>query len=253
LPTAIFDRSEEEAVFAEGVVAAALGELRAWPSDGLPLGEVFELLSEPQNEAICLKRAVFGDVVPCFLGVRLCFRGVDDFGHGLGSLASSIGAVAFGQKSVPIHLMTFSSIQRVGSGLDVAAEGFQLDLVSLAEVGKVWSRLFDVKKPQRVFLLKIGKKLLNFIRGELVNLLADVFDGGTHGEPCNKPDLVCRVSTTAEAGVEGMERIVRKSAGVKFESDVLEYIEGCSMNPRNCGQFSEANEVPQRRIAARRK
>lgn len=65
-------RTEVEAVFTEGIAAAAFGEFRAWPPDGLPLGEVFELVAEPQEQSIRLENTVLGDVVPDFLEVGLC-------------------------------------------------------------------------------------------------------------------------------------------------------------------------------------
>ena len=82
---------------------------------------------------------------------------------------------------VPVDFDAFAAIQGVGSGLDVLAEGFELHLVGLTEVGEVWRGFFDLKQPQWILLLEIGEKLPNLIRGELCDLLADAFNVRTHG------------------------------------------------------------------------
>jgi hypothetical protein len=56
--------SEVEAVFAEGITAAAWGELRPLASDRLPLGEVFELCPKAQNQTVSLEGAVSCNVIP---------------------------------------------------------------------------------------------------------------------------------------------------------------------------------------------
>ena len=64
---------------------------------------------------------------------------------------------------IPVNLDAFTTIQGVGGGLDVLAEGFELDLVRLTEVGDVWCCFFDLKQPQRILLLEIGENLTNLI------------------------------------------------------------------------------------------
>jgi hypothetical protein len=81
---------------------------------------------------------------------------------------------------IPINLDAFATIQGVSGELDVTSQVFEFDLVRLAEVREVWCRFFDLKQPKWILLLEIGEKLPNLIGGELVDLLAYVFDGGTH-------------------------------------------------------------------------
>ena len=50
-----------------------------------------------------------------------------------------------------------TSASCIGSTLNIAAEGFPLDLASFAKVGKGWGSLIDVKTPKWVFLRKIGE------------------------------------------------------------------------------------------------
>jgi hypothetical protein len=45
-----------------------------------------------------------------------------------------------------------TSASSIGSTLNIAAEGFPLDLASFAKVGKGWGSLIDVKTPKWVFL-----------------------------------------------------------------------------------------------------
>lgn len=89
--------------------------------------------------------------------------------------------VKFGELGVPVDFDAFATIQGVGSGLDVLAEGFELHLVRLTEDGEVWRGLFDLKQPQWILLLEVREQLPNLIRGELGDLLADAFDVRAHG------------------------------------------------------------------------
>lgn len=67
-------RTEVEAVFAEGIAAAAFGEFRAWPPNGLPLGKVFELVAHALPKPVSLKNAVLGDVIPDVVEVAVSQR-----------------------------------------------------------------------------------------------------------------------------------------------------------------------------------
>jgi hypothetical protein len=55
-----------------------------------------------------------------------------------------------------------TSASCIGSALNIAAEGFPLDLASFAEVGT----LIDVRKPKWICLRKIGEKLPTNLAGK---------------------------------------------------------------------------------------
>jgi hypothetical protein len=71
------------------------------------------------------------------------------------------------------------------------AEGFQLDLASIAEAGKGWGSLIDVKKPKWVFLRESGEKLPTNLAGKRL--------GVKDGE---------RWSLSGRLGATGGERVV---------------------------------------------
>jgi hypothetical protein len=98
----------------------------------------------------------------------------------LSALPLTVSQMEGGELGIPINLTAFATIQGVSSELNVTSQAFEFDLVRLAEVREVGCRFFDLKQPQGILLLEIGEKLPNLIRGELVDLLAYVFDGGTH-------------------------------------------------------------------------
>jgi len=94
--------------------------------------------------------------------------------------AGGMTPVPFRELGVPVDLNAFAAIQGVGSSLDVLAEGFELHLVGLTEVGEVWRGFFDLKQSQWIRLLEIGEQLPKLLRGELGDLLAEAFDVRAH-------------------------------------------------------------------------
>jgi hypothetical protein len=97
----------------------------------------------------------------------------------LSTLPLVMGAMEGGELGIPVDFTAFATIQGVGGQLNVTSQTFEFDLLRLAEVREVWCRFFDLKQSQRILLLEIGEKLPNLIWGELVDLFADTFDGGT--------------------------------------------------------------------------
>jgi hypothetical protein len=73
-----------DAVFCNGIAAAVEGEFGAWAAEGVPSGELVKFGSKSENQLICVKKTVFGHIVPNVAKVRNRRWRIDYRWHGLG-------------------------------------------------------------------------------------------------------------------------------------------------------------------------